>query len=207
MWDAGAICDLSGDVWPTACLALLAPEVRNEGVMTASLGTALLAAGNKVTLNLDNGSLLGYSIDQGAVKALVENKHLIKADGGQVLLTAKALDALTTGTVNNTGFIEAQTVENKSGRIVLLGDMKTGTVNVAGTLDASAPNGGDGGFIETSAFHVVTAETATITTRAPYGRSGTLLVDPDTFTINDGGTNSGTGTDSFYSNIYLSGLL
>ena len=30
-------------------LALLAPEVRNEGVMTASLGTALLAAGNKVT--------------------------------------------------------------------------------------------------------------------------------------------------------------
>ncbi|RYX91660.1 MAG: filamentous hemagglutinin N-terminal domain-containing protein [Comamonadaceae bacterium] len=188
-------------------ITLLAPEVRNEGVMTARLGTALLAAGNKVTLNLDNGSLLGYSIDQGAVKALAENGGLIKADGGQVLLTAKALDALTTGTVNNTGFIEAQTVENRSGRIVLLGDMQTGTANVAGTLDASAPNGGDGGFIETSAFHVVTDESAKITTRSAQGRHGTLLIDPDTFTVNNGGANSGTGTNSFYSNTYLSSLL
>lgn len=87
-------------------LALLAPEVRNEGVMTASLGTALLAAGNKVTLNLNNGSLLSYSIDQGAINALAENKQLVKADGGQVLLSAKALDSLTTATVNNTGIIE-----------------------------------------------------------------------------------------------------
>jgi hypothetical protein len=45
----------------------------------------LLAAGNKVTLNLDNGSLLGYSIDQGAINALAENKQLIQANGGQVL--------------------------------------------------------------------------------------------------------------------------
>jgi filamentous hemagglutinin family protein len=80
-------------------LALLAPEVRNEGVMTASLGTALLAAGNKVTLNLDNGSLLGYSIEQGAIRALAENRHLIQANGGQVLLSAKAMDSLTSSTV------------------------------------------------------------------------------------------------------------
>jgi filamentous hemagglutinin family protein len=75
---------------PGGYLALLAPEVRNEGVMTASLGTALLAAGNKVTLNLDNGSLLGYSIDQGAINALAENRQLIQANGGQVLLSARA---------------------------------------------------------------------------------------------------------------------
>jgi filamentous hemagglutinin family protein len=188
-------------------IALLAPEVRNEGVITARLGTALLAAGNKVTLQLDNGSLLGYSIDQGAVNALAENKKLIKADGGQVLLTATALDALTTASVNNTGFIEAQTVEKKSGRILLLGDMATGTANVGGTLDASAPNGGNGGFIETSAHVVKTEETAKITTRAPGGHNGTLLVDPDTFEIRNGGANSGSGINSFYSNTYLQGLL
>ena len=135
-------------------LALLAPEVRNEGVMTASLGTALLAAGNKVTLNLNNGSLLGYSIDQGAINALADNKQLIKADGGQVLLSAKAMDALTTATVNNTGVIEAKTIQNKAGRIMLMGDMAHGTVNVGGTLDASAPTAGNGGFIETSAATV-----------------------------------------------------
>jgi len=35
----------------------------------------LLAAGNKVTLNFNQGSLLGYSIDQGALHALVENNN------------------------------------------------------------------------------------------------------------------------------------
>lgn len=164
-------------------LALLAPEVRNEGVMVASLGTALLAAGNKVTLNLDNGSLLGYSIDQGAINALAENKHLIKADGGQVLLSAKAMDALTTATVNNTGIIEAKTLQNRAGRILLMGDMDYGTVNVGGTLDASAPTTGDGGFVETSAAHVKIAAGTRVTTLAANGKNGEWLIDPVDFTV------------------------
>jgi len=168
---------------PGGYLALLAPEVRNEGVMTASLGTALLAAGNKVTLNLDNGSLLGYSIDQGAINALAENKQLIKANGGQVLLSAKAMDALTTATVNNTGVIEARTIQNKAGRIMLMGDMETGTTNVAGTLDVSAPNGGDGGFIETSAATVKIAAGTHVTALAANGKTGKWLIDPHDFTI------------------------
>jgi len=170
-------------------LALLAPEVRNEGVMSASLGTALLAAGDKVTLNLDNGSLIGYSIDQGAINALVENKQLIRADGGQVLMSAKALDQLSTAVVNNTGVIEARTVQNKNGRIMLMGDMDVGTVTVGGTLDASAPNGGDGGFIETSAAHVNVADTARITTRAEAGKTGQWLIDPFDFVVASAGGN------------------
>ncbi|CAN7228542.1 YDG domain-containing protein [Polaromonas sp. LjRoot131] len=164
-------------------IALLAPEVRNEGVIGATLGTALLAAGNKVTLTIDNGSLLGYSIDQGAINALAENRQLIKADGGQVLLGAKALDSVTTAAVNNTGIIEAKTFQNKAGRILLIGDMETGTVNVGGTLDASAPNGGDGGFIETSAAHVKVASGTRVSTSAPNGHTGKWLIDPNDFTI------------------------
>ncbi|WP_411877756.1 YDG domain-containing protein [Polaromonas sp. YR568] len=179
---------------PGGYLALLAPEVRNEGVMTASLGTALLAAGNKVTLNLDNGSLLGYSIDQGAINALAENKHLIQANGGQVLLSAKAMDSLTTATVNNIGVIEAKTLQNKAGRILLMGDMEAGTVNVGGTLDASAPTGGDGGFIETSAAHVKVASGARVTTRAATGKTGKWLIDPNDFTIAASGGDM-TGAD------------
>jgi filamentous hemagglutinin family protein len=191
---------------PGGYLALLAPEVRNEGVMTASLGTALLAAGNKVTLNLDNGSLLGYSIDQGAINALAENKHLIQANGGQVLLSAKAMDSLTTATVNNTGVIEAKTIQNKAGRILLMGDMETGTVNVGGTLDASAPTGGDGGFIETSAAHVKVADRAKVSTLAAGGKHGTWLIDPTDFTIAAGSgglTGSGIGATTLASNLNL----
>ena len=121
-------------------LAFLAPEVRNEGAMTATLGTALLAAGNKVTLNLNNGTLLGYSIDLGAINALTENRQLVKADGGQVLLSAKALDALTKATVNNTGVIEANTLTSRGGRIVLesTGDVVTSGQSV---LRAQAADG------------------------------------------------------------------
>jgi len=191
-------------------LALLAPEVRNEGVMTASLGTALLAAGNKVTLNLDNGSLLGYSIDQGAINALAENKQLIQANGGQVLLSAKAMDSLTTATVNNTGVIEAKTIQNKAGRILLMGDMETGTVNVGGTLDASAPNTdgmrGDGGFVETSAAHVKVADSARVTTRAAAGKTGQWLIDPFDFVVASAGgdiTGATLGTQLDNNNVTL----
>ena len=164
-------------------IAMLAPEVRNQGVITATLGTAMLAAGNKVTLNLNNGSLLSYSVDQGTLNALAENKQLIHADGGQVIMSAKAADALSTAVVNNTGIIEARTIQNHNGIITLAGDMQAGQVSVSGTLDASAPDGGNGGFIETSAAHVDVARDAKVTTLAPDGQSGTWLIDPVDFTI------------------------
>ncbi|WP_210546922.1 filamentous hemagglutinin N-terminal domain-containing protein [Rhodoferax sp. PAMC 29310] len=174
-------------------IALLAPEVRNEGVISATLGTALLAAGNKVSLNLNNGSLLSYNIDQGAVNALADNQQLIQADGGQVFMSATAANALTTAVVNNTGIVQAQTVQNVGGVIKLMGDMDTGSVNVAGTLDASAPAGGNGGFIETSAAHVKIANDARITTLAASGLNGTWLIDPVDFTIAaNGGDITGT---------------
>ena len=119
-------------------LALLAPQVSNQGVMTATLGTAMLAAGDKVTLNLNNGGLVGYSIDQGALNALAENKQLIQAQGGQVVLSAKAADALTASVVNNSGIIEAQGISTAGGKILLVGD----SITSSGTLDASGATGG-----------------------------------------------------------------
>ena len=41
-----------------------------------------------------------------------------------------------------------------------------GTVNLPGTLDASAPNGGDGGLIETSGNKVSIADSAIVTTKS-----------------------------------------
>jgi filamentous hemagglutinin family protein len=180
-------------------IALLSGTVRNEGTIDAPLGTALLAAGDKVTLNVNNGSLIGYSIDQGDLNALIENKQLIRADGGQVLMVAKALDKLSTAVINNTGIVEARTVQNKNGHILLLGDMDVGTVNVGGTLDASAPTGGDGGAIETSAAHVEVADGTVVTTAAVpgLGLTGSWLIDPTDFTVAaSGGDMTGATLDS-----------
>ncbi|HEY4370222.1 MAG TPA: hypothetical protein VGN07_23525, partial [Steroidobacteraceae bacterium] len=164
-------------------VALLGANVSNEGTINARLGTVALAAGNAMTLDVAGDGLLNVTVNQGAVNALVNNGGLILADGGQVLLTAQAAGNLLQTAVNNTGIIQAQTIENHNGVIKLLGDMQDGTVNAGGTLDASAPDRGNGGFIETSAAHVKVADTLEVTTAAAQGLTGSWLIDPVDYTI------------------------
>lgn len=170
-------------------VALLGGQVSNSGAITARLGTVALAAGSDITLDFAGDGLIGVQVNQGALDALADNKGLIRADGGLVLMTAQAADHLIGAVVNNDGVIEARTVENKSGRILLLGDMASGTVQQNGTLDASAPDSGDGGFIETSAAKVGVGETARVTTFAANGRTGLWLIDPNDYTIAAAGGN------------------
>ena len=164
-------------------VALMGRSVSNQGVISARLGTVALAAGEAVTLDMSGDGMLNVSVSTGAVNALVENGGLIRADGGQVLLTAQAAGNLLHTVVNNTGVIQAQTIENRNGSILLLGDMQTGTMNVGGLLDASAPNGGNGGLIETSAANVNIHRDVQVTTAAADGRTGQWLIDPQDFTI------------------------
>ncbi|HJW26611.1 MAG TPA: MBG domain-containing protein [Rhodocyclaceae bacterium] len=174
-------------------VALLGNQVKNEGVIAARLGSAILAAGERVSLNFNGDSLVGVTVDKGTLDSLVENKQAMRADGGLVVLTAKGLDTVLSGVVNNTGEIRARTVANKDGRILLLGDMDSGTVNAGGVLDASAPAGGNGGFIETSAAHVKIAEDLKVKTSASQGSAGNWLIDPVDFTIAaSGGDITGT---------------
>ncbi|AHG42101.1 filamentous hemagglutinin outer membrane protein [Pseudomonas syringae CC1557] len=173
-------------------VALLGANVSNQGVIQAQLGTVALAAGNAFTLDVAGDGLLNVAVNKGAVDALVQNGGLIQADGGRVLMTAQSANSLLPSSVNNTGVVRAQTLENHNGTIMLMGDMQSGTVNVAGTLDASAPNGGSGGFIETSAAHVNVASGTKVTTLAPAGKTGTWLIDPQDYVISSTGNISGT---------------
>jgi filamentous hemagglutinin family protein len=172
-------------------VALLGASVSNEGVIQANLGTVALASGEAVTLDVAGDGLLNVAVDKGVVNALVQNGGLLRADGGRVLMTAQAAGGLLRTVVNNSGIIEARTIGGREGAILLLGDMQTGTVNLSGGLDASAPAGGDGGFIETSAATVTIADGARVTTAAPTGSAGSWLIDPQDFTIGAGGNISG----------------
>ncbi|HET7359255.1 MAG TPA: GLUG motif-containing protein, partial [Rhodanobacteraceae bacterium] len=164
-------------------IALLGNTVSNQGALNAHLGSVALGAGSTVTLHLDGDALVGMQVDASTVQTLAENRQLIVADGGQVLMSAGAKDSLLASVVNNTGVIQAHTVENRDGHIVLLGGMAAGTANVDGTLDASAPGGGDGGFVETSASHVKVADSAHVTAQSAKGDAGTWLLDPIDFTV------------------------
>ena len=167
-------------------IALIANQVSNQGIISAQLGTVALAGGSDITLTFADNSLVQVQVNQSTLNNLAENKQLVVADGGQVFMSAGAKNSLLASVVNNTGIIEAQTVSSHAGVITLLGGMEAGTVNVAGTLDASAPNGGNGGAIETSAATVKVADNTIVTTKAASGNTGTWLIDPTNFTIASG---------------------
>ncbi|WP_321348701.1 MBG domain-containing protein [Halopseudomonas oceani] len=185
-------------------VALLGGQVRNHGIIQANQGTVALAAGDKITLDFAGDGLLNVTVDEGTLNALVENHQLVRANGGHVVMTASATNALLQTVVNNTGIIEAQTLDNQSGTIVLKGGFNGGTVNVAGTLDASAPDSGDGGFIDTSGAHVKIAGGTQVTTKANNGSTGEWLIDPTDFYITDSSdpqTDSGIGAATLSANL------
>jgi len=122
---------------PGGYVALLGAQVSNDGVIAARLGSVALVAGNAMTLDVAGDGLLNVAVNEGAVDALVQNGGLIQADGGQVLLSARAAGGLLQGAVNNAGVIEAHSLENRNGTIRLSADPRTGSVRVSGTLDAS----------------------------------------------------------------------
>jgi len=164
-------------------VALLGNQVVNQGTITARLGTVAVGAGSAATLTFAGNGLVKMQIDRSTLDNLAANGGLLQADGGQVIMSAGAENALLASVVNNTGVIEARTVENHAGTITLLGGMTAGTAAIAGTLDASAPDGGNGGFIETSAAHVEVADATKITTEASSGQFGRWLIDPQDFTV------------------------
>src|SRR3569833_1537223 len=164
-------------------IALIAAKVVNSGSLSADRGNVLLGSGDQVVL--DVGAPVMLKIAKGALDALVDNGGAIRADGGVVLLTAKATNELMTRVINNTGTIEARTLATgQKGEILLLGGMEDNSITVGGTLDASAPLAADGGHIETSAAAVETLDGLAVKAGAVAGKGGDWLVDPYNYTIN-----------------------
>ncbi|KWD58817.1 filamentous hemagglutinin [Burkholderia ubonensis] len=153
-------------------VALLGARVSNTGVIHAKMGRIALGAGHAFKVNFDGSDLLSVQVEGGAVDAQASNGGLLKADGGEVLMTARAAGDLLNAVVNNTGTIEARGLSNHGGRITLDG----GTVLAGGTLDASA-TAGQGGEVATRGTHVRIADDAKVDTRGANGRSGTWKID------------------------------
>ena len=167
-------------VGPGGTAALIAAKITNTGSIEAPQGNVLMGAGSKVTL--DMGGPVKLQIENDVLETLITNGGAIKADGGVVWLTSRAAQNLASSVINNTGVIEAQTLATgEKGEIILFAH--GGAANVAGRLDASAPNGGDGGFIETSGSRVVNSPDLQVTTLASHGKTGSWLIDPATYTV------------------------
>ena len=121
---------------------LASNELRNSGMIKAVKGKVYLVGADSYTINLNGNSLVNLKVDKGVLDAMVENSGTILADGGEIYLTTNAVDELLKGVVNNTGIIEANSLDGLTGYVELFAH--GGTVQIGGTITALD------GFVETS---------------------------------------------------------
>lgn len=180
-------------------VALLAPEVRNEGVIIAQLGTVALASGEAVSLQFDGeGRLHNVTVEPSQIKALVENKGAVLAPGGLIILSARAVDRLQGGVVKNSGTLEATGMSLRGGKIVLDASDRienTGIVSAnagndgspAGSITLTAPEIVNSGSI--SANGGVSGLAATVPVDG-----GNIVVDATTFVQTAGASLDASGS-------------
>ncbi|HME74627.1 MAG TPA: filamentous hemagglutinin N-terminal domain-containing protein, partial [Mycobacterium sp.] len=137
--------------------ALVAPEVRNRGTITARLGHVALAGADAATLDMYGDGLVSIDVTRQVARApdgheaLVTNTGVIEANGGTVQLTAAAADNVVTTLVDARGRIGANSIGNHLGTVaiagtggallvdgrVLAGGVQGGAIEIAGPGDVS----------------------------------------------------------------------
>jgi len=130
-------------------VALLAPEVRNHGVVLAQMGAVALAAGEAYQLSIQGSRLASIEVTPATISTLVENGQAVLAPEGWIVLSAKAAAQLEASVIN-TGQVSANSLVERGGRIVL---ESTGSVSAGGSIQANSAQG-QGGSVTVTGEHI-----------------------------------------------------
>ncbi|MDR3490328.1 MAG: filamentous hemagglutinin N-terminal domain-containing protein [Bradyrhizobium sp.] len=178
--------------------ALVAPAVRNSGVITARLGTVALGAGNAFTLDFYGDRLINLAVSGDItnqvidavtgkpVSSLVANAGTVSADGGTVILAASTAKAVVDDVINISGVIEATSVGQSEGTITLSAPTASTksagapvqSVAVSGMLNASGLGIGERGGTISVTGETVALTGATLDASGDAG-GGTVLLGGD----------------------------
>ena len=179
--------------------ALIAPSIQQAGSIISKDGSILLAAATDVSLNLTDRTLNSHTVNAGHKNAVINHSAgVLQADGGNVVLTAQGVNSNSSASINSMGIIKAQTLAgNNRGSIQLTTDTRSGVIHIGGTLDASAPIGGFGGSINTTAADIQVTDSASVTTRKMSqntlpGSSSGWQIKANNITVGASGTISGS---------------
>jgi filamentous hemagglutinin family protein len=159
-------------------------RVKNQGLIQARLGHVVLGGADAFSVSFDGDNLLQYQItapvsqapaDSQGSSALVSNSGVISAQGGSVLMTARAARGVVDNVINTTGLIQASSVSVHNGEVVLDAG-EDGTVAVSGTIDVSGRNSGEsGGSIAVRGKSIAVADDASLNASGDAG-GGTILI-------------------------------
>lgn len=195
---------------------LMGQAVKNEGQIVTTLGKTISASGEKMTLGLDTAGMISVAIDEAVKEKMtvngeqltdgVKNTGEIRADGGIVVLTAKALDNIFDYAVNNEGIIQAKSLVAGNGTIELVAWGENSKITNSGTLDVSSTaDGVDGGSVNVSADYIDNIGKI-IADAADYSQAGNIsLVANKKLSLEDTSLISVAGKDieSSGGNVYL----
>ncbi|MDH6503521.1 YDG domain-containing protein [Polynucleobacter sphagniphilus] len=154
-------------------IALMAPQVVNTGVITATMSgnnAIALVAGQKVTLKFSGSQFVSVSVDASVVNALISNKLLINAGSGQVIIGANAAQNLMGSLIKNTGTISASDINTSGGKISLTAD----TIEQSGVIEANSAQA-TGGNISLKGNNITLAS-GSKTTATGAAAGGTINV-------------------------------
>ncbi|WP_080885985.1 hypothetical protein [Nitrospira japonica] len=149
---------------------LVAPGVANDGLIVANLGKVVLGSGQQLTLDLMGDGLINYAIngkvldhvtgmDGKPLSSAVSNSGTIQADGGQVILSAKASGDIFSSVVNQSGVIRAKSLVNHGGSVRLEGsDSVANTGTVGWQANLGQVKNADGAVLNTGTIDVSAAQ-------------------------------------------------
>ena len=155
-------------------VALVGGAVQNDGTIEARLGHVVLGSGSAFTLSFAGNDLINFSVDAPTASQVnhprtgnrlssgVVNKGQLLADGGQIMVSAKAAQGVLDNVINMEGIVQARSVVEKNGEIIFSGDER-GIVRVAGRIDATGNKVGEkGGQVKIAGHHILVDDNAKI---------------------------------------------
>ncbi|MCX8505721.1 MAG: filamentous hemagglutinin N-terminal domain-containing protein, partial [Alphaproteobacteria bacterium] len=125
-------------------VGIFAPQVDNQGTITANLGSVMLAGVQSGVIDFTGNGLINFELGATTGRAgenlLASNSGVINAAGGVVTLTAQGADELFNALVANSGSINATSLSAEGGVVTLKANK--GSIKDSGTIEASGANGG-----------------------------------------------------------------
>lgn len=154
-------------------IALVGQTVRNNGQITARLGKVHLLSADTATLSFDRDGLIQFNVQRKSLNntlnadSAISNTGSIQADGGYVVLEARAANNIYQNVINNDGLIQANRISNEGGVIRLEG--YGGNVMHSGSINTVGVNGNTGGNVAIMGDRVGVSGNASITASGDTG--------------------------------------
>ncbi|MFN8692892.1 MAG: filamentous hemagglutinin N-terminal domain-containing protein, partial [Holosporales bacterium] len=145
---------------------LVAPDVANEGTITAKLGRVALGGAETTTIDFYGNGMVQFAVQDAALATAVANNGAIINEGGSITMTAKAASDLLDSVVTNTGSLTA-----KNGGSVAINAART-TLDSGSSINVDGAK--DGGTVaittKTGSFN------GTISAQGSAGKGGTVQI-------------------------------